>query len=232
MATFSVRVSDLTTFASTDDVALADWLADGCREIINVMPPEMLINVATESSAFAPTSGTAITTPVLGVTRMTATSGGNTFECREVPIFKRYEAQDEDNVLYATETDPVYFTEPQASSAATKIKVLPTSASSLAKVISVSYPTPAVGDSAIVLFPDEAEYLVVLYASIKALHRLMNDLNSTSDAVGSTTVAAVLSWGATRKGESNTATTAYNDAVTAGTAIEGQTWIDYDPNYS
>ncbi len=58
------------------------------------------------------------------------------------------------------------------------------------------------------------------------------DLNSTSDAVGSTTVAALLSWGETRKGEINTAITAYNDAVTAGTAIEGQTWIDYDPNYS
>ena len=58
------------------------------------------------------------------------------------------------------------------------------------------------------------------------------NLNSTSDAVGSTTVAALLSWGETRKGEINTAITAYNDAVTAGTAIEGQTWIDYDPNYS
>ena len=37
MADFQTQVSDLTGFASTDDVALASWLADGCKEIINVI---------------------------------------------------------------------------------------------------------------------------------------------------------------------------------------------------
>ena len=54
------------------------------------------------------------------------------------------------------------------------------------------------------------------------------DLNATSDAVGSTTIAALLTWAETRKGEIEAAITAYNNAVDAGTATEGQTWRDYE----
>jgi len=57
------------------------------------------------------------------------------------------------------------------------------------------------------------------------------DLNSTSDAVGSTTVADLLTWAETRKGQIEAAQTAYDTAVANGTATEGQTWIDYDSNY-
>jgi hypothetical protein len=188
MATFTVQVGDLTTFGSTDDVALAVWLADGCKELINLMPDEMLVKVSGESGDFTPTGGTNVTSTIIGVTRKTATSGGNTFECREIPYYKRNESQDEDNVLYATETDPVYYIEPQSGTSANKIKVLPLSSSSLCNAVTVQYPTPAIGDEAISLFPDEAEYLVVLYASVKALQRLMNDLNSNSDITTALTV--------------------------------------------
>jgi|TARA_R100001143_G_scaffold35442_1_gene33100 hypothetical protein len=63
------------------------------------------------------------------------------------------------------------------------------------------------------------------------------DLNATSDAVGSTTVADLLTWGETRKGEIETAEAAYLTAVkddynNGTTHAEGKTWIDYDPNYS
>ena len=179
MATFSVQVSDLTTFASTDDTALASWLADGCKEIINVMPEEMLVKVSGESGDFTPTAGTNVTATIIGVTRKTTTSGGNTFECREIPYYKRNESQDEDNILYATETDPVYYIEPQSGTSANKIKGLPLSSSNLCNAVTIQYPAPDVGDSSISLFPDEAEYLVVLYTSVKALHRLMNDKSSS-----------------------------------------------------
>jgi hypothetical protein len=63
------------------------------------------------------------------------------------------------------------------------------------------------------------------------------DLSATSDAVGSTTIANLLTWSETRKGEIETAQAAYNTAVaddetnnTTNTA--GKTWRDYDPNYS
>ena len=55
------------------------------------------------------------------------------------------------------------------------------------------------------------------------------NLNSTSDAVGSTTVGALLTWAETRKGEIEAAKTAYiNDGNgDVGTGSEGKTWQDY-----
>ena len=63
------------------------------------------------------------------------------------------------------------------------------------------------------------------------------DLSATSDAVGSTTIADLLTWSETRKGEMETAMAAYNAAVAddeanATTNAAGKTWRDYDPNYS
>jgi len=70
------------------------------------------------------------------------------------------------------------------------------------------------------------------------------DLNATSDAVGSTTIADLLTWGETRKGQIETATADNTEAATAAyTAhVDGggteddfvwdKTWADYDPNYS
>jgi hypothetical protein len=62
-------------------------------------------------------------------------------------------------------------------------------------------------------------------------------LSSTSDAVGSTTIAALLTWAETRQLQIDEAYTTYNVAVaddeTNGTNnTEGKTWVDYDPNYS
>ena len=63
------------------------------------------------------------------------------------------------------------------------------------------------------------------------------DLNATSDAVGSTTIADLLTWAETRKGQINTAVAAYEAAVADDAAngtnnADGKTWIDYDSNYS
>ncbi len=63
------------------------------------------------------------------------------------------------------------------------------------------------------------------------------NLSATSDAVGSTTIAALLTWAETRKGQIQAAMTAYDTAVaddaTNGTNnADGKTWIDYDSNHS
>ena len=60
------------------------------------------------------------------------------------------------------------------------------------------------------------------------------NLSATSDAVGSTTIAALLTWAETRKGQIGTATTAWiNDGGgDKSTSSEGKTWRDYDSNYS
>jgi|TARA_B100001964_G_C14092197_1_gene535294 hypothetical protein len=63
------------------------------------------------------------------------------------------------------------------------------------------------------------------------------DLNATSDAVGSTTIADLLTWVETRKGQIETAQAAFQTAQTddianGTTNAEGKTWADYDPHYS
>ena len=62
------------------------------------------------------------------------------------------------------------------------------------------------------------------------------DLNATSDAVGSTTVAALLTWSETRKGQIEAAQTAYANAnasdVANGTSNALANWMAYDSNYS
>jgi|TARA_A100000171_G_scaffold45337_1_gene48969 hypothetical protein len=62
------------------------------------------------------------------------------------------------------------------------------------------------------------------------------DLNATSDAVGSTTIAALLTWAETRKGQIEAAQTAYDTAVaddlTNGTSNALANWMAYDSNYS
>ena len=168
---FRTRVDDLTNFSTTDDTALADWLFEGCKVVINAMPSKT--TATGETGDFTPTGGTNVSVPVIGVTRKSATSNGTTYQCREISHTLKHEVQDEDNILYATETDPVYYIEPQSGTSANNIKVLPLSSANLCNATIVQYPTPAVTDSSITLFPDEYEYIVVLYASIKAVEQLL-----------------------------------------------------------
>ena len=59
------------------------------------------------------------------------------------------------------------------------------------------------------------------------------NLNATSDVVsGSTTVADLLTWGETRKGQIEAAKTSFVNAQNGGTATASETWRDYDSNYS
>ena len=62
------------------------------------------------------------------------------------------------------------------------------------------------------------------------------NLSATSDAVGSTTIAALLTWAETRKTQIETAQLAYEEAL-ADDAANGTNnaladWTAYDPNYS
>ena len=62
-------------------------------------------------------------------------------------------------------------------------------------------------------------------------------LSATSDAVGTTTVAALLTWAETRKLQIEEAlmdfsTALADDSANGTTNTEGKDWTDYDPNYS
>ena len=62
------------------------------------------------------------------------------------------------------------------------------------------------------------------------------DLNDTSDAVGSTTIADLLTWGATRQLEIEQAQLSHDEAEAVHIAADdgtvwNKTWRDYDSNY-
>ena len=63
------------------------------------------------------------------------------------------------------------------------------------------------------------------------------NLNATSDAVGSTTIADLLTWAEIRKLQIEEAKLDFtaaieDDEINGTTNAVGKTWVDYDPNYS
>ena len=58
------------------------------------------------------------------------------------------------------------------------------------------------------------------------------NLSATSDAAGTTTVAALLTWAETRKLQIEEAETDFQVNREAGTLGDKTSWKDYDPHYS
>tara|TARA_R100000231_G_scaffold139081_1_gene119150 strand:+ start:923 stop:1960 length:1038 start_codon:yes stop_codon:yes gene_type:complete len=171
MANFDVQIQDLVgTFS--DQTAMDDFMTAGAKEIINSLPSNLLYKCADKSTlSNSPSTLSNMDTKgkVLGVLRLDADSSGIQRPCRLVSNFKRGRIQDSSDMELATATDPAYVIYDNT------LEVYPTpTANQTAEVEFVSFPTvDASSASTIANFPDEAEYLVVLYASIKALQQLM-----------------------------------------------------------
>ena len=109
---------------------------------------------------------------VFHVTRENADSGYH-IGCREVnPIFAG-SAGDSTSLHEVTVTDPIYWIESDTGGDP-KLFVKPDpTANQPARVHHVAFPTVEYSHTAIVNFPDEAEYLVVLRAAITAAEYLL-----------------------------------------------------------
>ena len=170
---FKNRVDALTGFGSTDDSALADWLNDGVREIINILPPELLLKCATETSANASeltdfdTRGA-----IMGITR---SDGTREQPCREIPGIARGRASDStDLMFYGTTTDPVFWKWNN------RLGIYPEGSVVIQHVSYPIFDITGAGDNVDTLldkkipnFPDEVEHLVILYAAIKSAESLL-----------------------------------------------------------
>tara|TARA_R110002012_G_scaffold250437_6_gene428263 strand:- start:219 stop:1442 length:1224 start_codon:yes stop_codon:yes gene_type:complete len=177
MANFDAQIQDLVGTGFTDQTAMDTWMTEGAKELINLFKssPELLLQCATESSLDH--TATTLTNMdsrgiIMGVTRDNGTSQQ---PCREIPPLYRERATDiNDMMFYATEDDPVYYTWNNI------LSVIPVpTASQAAKVQHITYPSINASDTdAISNFPDNAEYLVVLYAAKKALQQQLNSKNS------------------------------------------------------
>jgi len=176
MANFDAQVIDLVGSSWTEDQdAVNQFITEGANEVINAMPRNMLERVAEETAV---TSGT---TKSEGhkVLSMTRNNGTIDQPCRRIPANKRGRVADSDDMEYATATDPAYYINDG------KFNILPSGGSGkkLVSVLTYSQESGTILDASdidtIANFPNEAEYLVVLYAAVKALQQAMNGKSSS-----------------------------------------------------
>ena len=186
MANFDVQITDLVG-GTIDSAACNQWAADACKEIINVLPANLKAKCSTITIRNA-TNGTTLDLDgvgnILNVTRLSANSGGYYKPCREIPAMYGDLSNDSSDLnFYATVNDPVYWITSNSSSASTLfIKPTPTDAQP-ANVYHITYPTVSVADVSIIgNFPDEAEYLVVLYCAAKQAAQYMSTEANNEDS--------------------------------------------------
>ena len=182
MAVFKTQIQDIIGDFD-DDVAINQFLTDGAKELINMMPRDLKEKCTTETTLnnSATTMDMDGVGEILYVNRLSADSGGSRIPCRKVPSMYGELSNDSNSLYKASVNDPVYWV--LSSSYATILNVIPTpTANQTAIVYHVGYPTFTAGDTgtydvsaatSIANFPDEAENLVVLRAAITAAEYLL-----------------------------------------------------------
>jgi hypothetical protein len=174
-ASFKTRIGDLTGFASTDDTALSDWINDGIRELINSFSNDynLLAQCATTQSFTSQAVGSETSAGALNTGKILTVSMGS-YPCRKIDPRQKFFAGDSSSFASsqmetASTSDPVYYIE------SGYINALPSG--NTTKYSEVQYPVAdlTAGTSGIGTFPDEAEHLVVLYASTKSIQQMMSN---------------------------------------------------------
>tara|TARA_Y100001972_G_C7653785_1_gene328955 strand:+ start:2042 stop:2644 length:603 start_codon:yes stop_codon:yes gene_type:complete len=168
MATFEAQVESITSIAieSSGSVPtqaqLTQYLTDGAKEILNYLPRSKQSLFTTSNDL----NGSSSSLTVLGSEIFSVTRDDGTINqpCRAVSPALQGRIRDADDMMAATVTDPAYY----VTNNILVVVPTPTNAQN-AHVQTLNYPSVAFGDSAIAKFPDDAEYLVVIYACIKAI---------------------------------------------------------------
>ena len=179
MANFDVQIEALV--GSSTQTEMDDWMTEGAKEVINILPYQLKIKASSITNLYISNTDTTLDMDgkgeILHVTRENADSGYYT-PCREIPPSFGDLSNDSTNMMYyATATDPVYWIDTNSSGNSTLfVKPTPTETQP-AKITHITYPSiDASAASSIANFPDEAEYLIVLYASIKSLQNKMLEI--------------------------------------------------------
>lgn len=215
MADFKTRIDDLTGFASTDDVAIVDWLTAGAREIIDILPMSKLDRMS-EIQAFTDEQGVE-DSKILHVLRKDENNSDKFMPCREIHASQSGRASDSNYMEFATSSDPVYYLENK------KVFTLPASAASNdSKLVKINEDfTISATDSVIDNFAKEATNAVVLYASRNAIVRLMNAKHSSVSALN----VSDLSISATAPVSPAITTVSYSSATNADASSTAQSTV-------
>ena len=168
MANFDAQVIELVGVTySTDQDALNQFITEGANEVINAMPRSIMERVAKETNFTDSTSSEGH--KILHVLKNDSTIDQ---PCRRVPAFKRGRIQDSSDMEFATSSDPAYYVQ------GAMITLFPTGDGKLVSMPTYSSHSPidASDSGTIANFPNEYEYLVVLYAAIKSLQQVLNSI--------------------------------------------------------
>ena len=178
MATFEAQVEGLTSLSIDGSSAptqteLTQFLTDGAKEILTSLPDskKQLFTTSNELNGSS-VNYTVAGSEVFAVTR----DDGTIYQpCRKIPARLSGRVRDSDDMMAASATDPVYYVSNNL------LSVVPEpSNSNNAHVQALAYPAVAFGDSSVARFPDEAEYLIPLYASVKSLQNALGDKSGNS----------------------------------------------------
>jgi len=194
MANFDDQVMGLTGLtvsggsSAPSQAELTTFLTNGAQEIINIIPPELKEKCMKETNIYIGNTNTTMdmdgTADIISVVRENAELGYYK-DCRKVSIAEALQSLDSSSMYYVTSTDPIYYI--NSSSGVSTLNIIPTpTAAQPAIVYHISYPTVAYNNATIANFPDEAEYLVVLYAAIKSIQSAMGGITLTSFSLSAT----------------------------------------------
>jgi len=178
MATFEAQVEGLTSLSIDGSSAptqteLTQFLTDGAKEVLTALPIDKKMMYSTSNALDNSTTYLTLGgSEVLGVMRDDGTINQ---PCRMIPSSLSGRAQDSAEMIYGTTSDPVWWIVNNI------LSIFPEPSSTGATVQTLAYPAVAYGDSSITKFPDEAEYLVPIYASIKSLQNAMASKAGNTD---------------------------------------------------
>ncbi len=171
MATYQARV-EAVSGAVSSTTELTVWLTDGVIDVIRRMGKlgyKDMFRFASQAS-LATSVGLNMGTgmEILDVRR-------GTYSAHEIPAFLRYKAIKTGNVNYVTAKNPAFY------KLDNRLYVLPNPKSLTAYISYIAPTSVTYSASAISNFPNELDYLVVLYAVLMNLQAKISDLSLPAD---------------------------------------------------
>ena len=187
MATFEAQVVGLTGLTIDDSSAptraeLNQFLSDGAKEVLNALPRGKQEMFTTSNDL----NSSSVNLTLLGSEVFSVTRDDGTINqpCRRIPARLNGRVRDSDDMMAATATDPVYYIVNNI------LSVVPEpSNSNNAHVHTLAYPTVSYTHEVIAKFPDDGEYLVPLYASVKSLQNVLGSLSVSNTDINNALTA-------------------------------------------
>ena len=188
MATFEAQVVGLTGLTIDDSSAptraeLNQFLSDGAKEVLNSLPRSRQEMFTTSNEL----NSSSVSLTLLGSEVFSVTRDDGTINqpCRKVPASLNGRIRDSDDMMAATATDPAYYIVNNI------LSVVPEpSNSNNAHVQTLAYPAVSYTHELIAKFPDDGEYLVPLYASVKSLQNAIETTRALSNVQFDSSVTA------------------------------------------